>query len=134
MRQVTAKTLRDPYLIWINADDQEKDRMLARAMEHAISRKYVDFAKVVSWLVEKKFRLIGTVVYFDLVERLGEDFVCDKSSPDSKVTVAVARWLEEMHNHSLAELKRTLFMYCAKPEHKDDKALREAVRELLLKQ
>jgi hypothetical protein len=119
-------------LIWINADDQARDRMLARAVEHALNRKYVDLPRLVSWLVEKKFRLLGTVVYFDLVERLGEDFVCDKSSPDSKVTVAVARWLEEMHEHSLTELKRTLFLYCAKPEHRGDEALTEAVRELLL--
>ncbi|KGE02647.1 hypothetical protein HRUBRA_02785 [Pseudohaliea rubra DSM 19751] len=104
--------------------------MVARALQHALAKGYLELPTVVEWLEGEQYRLIGTTVYFDLMERLGAEGVVDKASPDSKISLGVAHWLEQTPKSALPAVQKLLHIESGQPEHRDNAALSEVIRTL----
>ena len=120
----------DPYSLWLQADEAEKDRIVARALRHAFARQYVDLPTFTEWLKAGKFKPVGTVVYFDLLEHLGAGATANASVPDYRITAAVASWLERFPAGRSPDISRVVLSEYGKADYQDDRKLGKAVRGL----
>lgn len=112
-----------PQRLWEDADYKEKNRIVARALQHALARNYLDLATLATQLKNGDLRALGAVVYFDLLERVGTTGYTVSVQPDYLATSAVAGWLRSHPLSASAEVRRVIQAEVKRQGLQDDTGL-----------
>jgi hypothetical protein len=123
-----------PERIWAEADDAEKNRIVARALQHALARNYLNLPTLATYQKKSELGAFGAVVYFDLLERVGTTGYTVTVQPDYQTTTAVAGWLRSNPLSASPEVRRVIQAEVKRQELQDDGELMGRLKPFYRKQ
>lgn len=117
-----------PQRLWEDADGKEKSRIVARALQHALARNYLDLPTIATYLKNNDLKAFGAVVYFDLLERVGTTGHTVPVRPDYQATSVVAGWLRSHLLSNSPEVCRVLQVEVKRQDLQHDAGLMKHLR------